>query len=215
MATGWPPLLTPSGLSGAWWVERGAVEPLPSNVDAMRETSPGDRDIWNSPALEMLCLAISNLPPTPDKVIIMSSSNEPYKEVAYEPLGDSTARLLPPCHHWRSKLLHFGAGGLATLFLALAALAIQRVALAPPSTAEIEAEAWNHCGRSSAVARQRGCVMEPLFYGWMPPACVFPELTAAHPVFEDRPWYRDKNMTIALRPEELWAGAHTMIYTPR
>ena len=145
----------------------------------------------------------------------MKSSSEPYKEIAYEPLADSTSRLAPPRRQWRSKLLHFGAGGLTTLLLALAALAVQKVALAPPTTATIEAGAWNHCGRSSAAARERGCVMEPLFYGWMPPACVFPELTAAHPVFEDRPWYRDRNMTVPLAPEELWAGAHTIIYTPR
>lgn len=145
----------------------------------------------------------------------MKSSNEPYKEVVYEPLAGSTVSTTSSPPHWRSRLLHVGAGGLMTLLLALGAFAIQRVAFAPATTAEIEAEAWNYCGRSSVVARERGCVMEPLFYGWMPPACVFPELTTAHPVFEDRPWYRDKNMTIALRPEELWQGAHTMIYTPR
>lgn len=151
----------------------------------------------------------------PRTKVNMKSSNEPYKKVAYEPLASSTVSIPSSPPHWRSKLLHFGAGGLTTLLIALAVFAIQRVAFAPATTAEIEAEAWNYCGRSSVVARERGCVMEPLFYGWMPPACVFPELTAAHPVFEDRPWYRDKNMTIALRPEELWAGAHTMIYTPR
>ncbi len=37
--------------------------------------------------------------------------------------------------------------------------------------------------------------MEPWFYGWMPSQCVFPELTATYPVFGDREFFIDKNLT--------------------
>lgn len=57
-------------------------------------------------------------------------------------------------------------------------------------------EGWNHCGRSSEEAMQRGCVMEPLFYDWMPRQCVYQELSGRYPVFEDRKWYLEKELII-------------------
>lgn len=57
-------------------------------------------------------------------------------------------------------------------------------------------EGWNHCGRSSAEAVRRGCVMEPLFYGWMPRQCVYQELVDRYPVFEDRKWYLEQDMIV-------------------
>lgn len=36
------------------------------------------------------------------------------------------------------------------------------------------------CGRTSADAIARGCVMEPLIYGWMPPHCQYSEVTDAY-----------------------------------
>lgn len=57
-------------------------------------------------------------------------------------------------------------------------------------------EEWNHCGRSSTEAMRRGCVMEPLFYGWMPRQCVYQELTDRYPVFEDRKWYLEQDMIV-------------------
>lgn len=57
-------------------------------------------------------------------------------------------------------------------------------------------EEWNHCGRSSSEAARRGCVMEPLFYGWMPRQCVYQELTDLYPVFEDRKWYFEQDMIV-------------------
>lgn len=57
-------------------------------------------------------------------------------------------------------------------------------------------EEWNHCGRSSEEAMRLGCVMEPLFYGWMPKQCVYKELSDRYPVFEDRKWYLEKDMIV-------------------
>ncbi|KAK3315705.1 hypothetical protein B0H66DRAFT_518300 [Apodospora peruviana] len=90
----------------------------------------------------------------------------------------------------------------------------RRTILRPKTADEIEAEEWNHCGRSSKVAMERGCVMEPLFYGWMPPQCVFQELSYAYPVFEDREWFSDENLTVPIAsPEKLWKGEFVKIYT--
>ncbi|PMD45849.1 hypothetical protein L207DRAFT_400627, partial [Hyaloscypha variabilis F] len=76
-------------------------------------------------------------------------------------------------------------------------------------------EDWNHCGRPSKVAIEKGCIMEPLFYGWMPSQCVFKELSDRFPVFEDRTWYTDPDLSIPIPPEELWRGEHDPIYTKR
>ena len=57
-------------------------------------------------------------------------------------------------------------------------------------------EEWNHCGRSSVEAQRRGCVMEPLFYGWMPKQCVYRKLTDQYPVFEDRKWFLKEDMIV-------------------
>ncbi|KAF2790400.1 hypothetical protein K505DRAFT_251253 [Melanomma pulvis-pyrius CBS 109.77] len=80
---------------------------------------------------------------------------------------------------------------------------------------EIEDDEWNHCGRSSQHAMDKGCVMEPLFYGWMPSKCVFPELTDQFPVFEDRTWYQDENLTQVIAPEDLYRGKHNIIWTEK
>lgn len=58
-------------------------------------------------------------------------------------------------------------------------------------------EEWNHCGRSSADAISLGCVMEPLFYGWMPRQCVYQDLTDRYPVFEDRKWYLEQDLIVS------------------
>jgi len=58
-------------------------------------------------------------------------------------------------------------------------------------------------------------MMEPLFYGWMPSRCVFKELSDQFPVFEDRIWYIDPNLTIPIPAKELWRGEHDPIYTKR
>ncbi|KAH0522989.1 hypothetical protein TsFJ059_008049 [Trichoderma semiorbis] len=74
-------------------------------------------------------------------------------------------------------------------------------------------EEWNHCGRSSEEAMQRGCVMEPLFYGWMPKQCVYKELSDRYPVFEDRKWYLEKDMINEVESEALWRGSNIKVYT--
>ncbi|KAM0485396.1 hypothetical protein ACHAPX_001382 [Trichoderma viride] len=74
-------------------------------------------------------------------------------------------------------------------------------------------EDWNHCGRSSAEAVRRGCVMEPLFYGWMPKQCVYQKLTERYPVFEDRKWFLEQAMINEVDAEALWRGDNIKVYT--
>ncbi|KAH7321835.1 hypothetical protein BKA65DRAFT_379408, partial [Rhexocercosporidium sp. MPI-PUGE-AT-0058] len=71
------------------------------------------------------------------------------------------------------------------------------------------------CGATSTEAISLGCVMEPLVYGWMPPQCLFPELTNLYPIFETKVWYTDQNHTEIVPREDLWAGKHYHIYTDR
>lgn len=116
----------------------------------------------------------------------------------------------------RTRIYPFLAGLSAALVITLLSLlAIRTLTPAPKTAAQIEAEEWNYCGRSSAVAQQRGCVMEPLFYGWMPPQCAWKDFSANWPVFQDRKWYQYKNLTGEIPPEDLWAGKHVMIYTSK
>lgn len=58
-------------------------------------------------------------------------------------------------------------------------------------------EEWNYCGRTSEEAMHRGCVMEPLFYGWMPRQCVYGALTDRYPVFEDRKWFLEEDLQVS------------------
>ncbi|KAK0721102.1 hypothetical protein B0H67DRAFT_483728, partial [Lasiosphaeris hirsuta] len=64
-------------------------------------------------------------------------------------------------------------------------------------------------------ALSRGCKMEPLFYGWIPLQCHYDSLTAQWPVFEDRPWNTDSNLTQQISVEQLMAGRHVSIWTRR
>ncbi|KAI1739814.1 hypothetical protein F4680DRAFT_459080 [Xylaria scruposa] len=118
-----------------------------------------------------------------------------------------------PKNKWNT--LSFGIGCATTIVLGAILLAIYGAFSTPKTAAEIEAEKWNYCGRSSDVARAHGCKMEPMFYGWMPARCVFDELTQSLPVFEDRKYYSDRNMTHELLPEQLWAGEYKIAYTSR
>jgi len=122
-------------------------------------------------------------------------------------------------HNHRWNALSFGIGCATTLAIVAVLLAIHSATIPDKTKAktaeEIEAEDWNYCGRSSDAARARGCVMEPMFYGWMPAKCVFRELTDSLPVFKDRTYYSDENMTRKLLPEQLWAGEYKIVYTPQ
>jgi hypothetical protein len=103
----------------------------------------------------------------------------------------------------RNRACYFTAGLLAAaLVFVLSFIATQISTPSPRTAAEREAEDWNSCGRSSTVAKERGCVMEPLFYGWMPSQCSWKD-------------FSDQNMTVPIPPEDLWAGRHVHIYTNR
>jgi hypothetical protein len=95
-----------------------------------------------------------------------------------------------PVRQRHFDILSFAMGFAASIALGAVAFSIYRKVCAPKTAAQIEAESWKYCGRSSATAMERGCVMEPMFYGWMPPQCVYQELSESLPVFEDRKYYR-------------------------
>lgn len=115
----------------------------------------------------------------------------------------------------RWNVLSFSLGCASTIILFVIAFFARHAVNAPKSAATIEAEEWNYCGRSSTIAKSRGCVMEPMFYGWMPPRCVYQELTTQYPVFEDRKYYSDVNLTQELQPHQLWDGEYAVVYTSR
>jgi hypothetical protein len=140
----------------------------------------------------------------------------------YEPLQhrdsdiSASPRPITSKSGFRTKAYSFTAGLLAAFIVFLLSLsAIHLFTPSPPTAAAREAEKWNYCGRSSKVAMERGCIMEPLFYGWMPPQCSWKEFSDRWPVFEDRTWYSDINMTIPISPEDLRVGKHVHIYTSR
>lgn len=114
----------------------------------------------------------------------MKPESDVYNNVEYSGLE------MRPVRRKHSNVLSFTAGFVASILLGAIAFSIYRTISTPKTAAEIEAESWNYCGRSSAKAMARGCVMEPMFYGWMPPQCVYQELTDSLPVFEDRKYFR-------------------------
>lgn len=143
-----------------------------------------------------------------------------YEDVQYQFLEEnenSSLRTYPRSSNLRSKIIAFTAGIATALLLTLLYLPLRNSLSSPrqyiPDT--VPDEDWNHCGRSSKIAIEKGCIMEPLFYGWMPSQCVFKELSDRFPVFEDRTWYTDPNLSISIPPEELWRGKHDPIYTKR
>ena len=150
------------------------------------------------------------------KLLSNISEKAGYDALPSSPSPDRPPRRQHSAKYWIS--LGFCAGSFAILCLLAVTFAFKLALFSPrppKSAAEIEAEDWNYCGRSSRLAKQKGCVMEPLFYGWMPPQCVYQELTKALPVFEDRKYYLDINMTQEVHPSQLWAGEHAKVYTRR
>ncbi|KAI1122118.1 hypothetical protein F5Y10DRAFT_81771 [Nemania abortiva] len=135
----------------------------------------------------------------------------------YEPLPNDAGAEVPPTRRRKEQwnILSFSIGCATAFALSAIFLTLRGVLSVPKTAAEIEAEEWNYCGRSSDIARARGCKMEPMFYGWMPAKCVFDELTQSLPIFEDRKYYSDRNMTQELLPEQLWAGEYKLAYTSR
>lgn len=67
------------------------------------------------------------------------------------------------------------------------------------------------CGRTSADAISRGCVMEPMIYGWMPPHCQYSEVTDNY-FINKWSWYADENLTIPLTEQDLWQGKSLKIW---
>lgn len=115
-----------------------------------------------------------------------------------------------------AKLFSFIAGfTAASIAILLISLNINSLSSTADKATAIEAEEWNYCGRSSKVAIERGCVMEPLFYGWMPPQCSWKQFSDHWPVFEDRTWYSDFNLTLPIQEDDLWTGKHAHIYTQK
>ncbi|CAD6452029.1 8cc49e07-1eec-41e6-800a-5c1107dae2e3 [Sclerotinia trifoliorum] len=83
--------------------------------------------------------------------------------------------------------------------------------------------AWSHrhpnlpqyldCGSTTEEALAKGCVMEPMIYGWVPQECYFPELSKQYSPFEDRKWYTDATYSVQIPPADLWAGKRKHVFT--
>jgi hypothetical protein len=148
----------------------------------------------------------------------MKTETGPYKGVSYESLLDGSVDSSTPNIQSRRRgywsFTVFSAGCMTMIAIAAITLSFGHVQVlrTPKTAAEVEAEDWNSCGRSSKVAMERGCVMEPLLYAWMPSQCVYPELSAQWPVFEDRVYWSDTNYTTQLTPAQLWAGEAKQIF---
>jgi hypothetical protein len=154
---------------------------------------------------------------TKSNLNIMKTIKELYKNVKYEALSSSTSTAAPQPKRVTpySIIIACGATCITTIAVIAAAILLRQATLAPKSAAALEAESWNYCGRSSAEAIRRGCVLEPMLYGWMPSRCVYDELTTAYPIFDDRKWYYDSNLTQEIAPEILKSGNITRIYAHR
>lgn len=59
--------------------------------------------------------------------------------------------------------------------------------------------------------------MEPMLYGWVPPACYFGNLSSQYDDFTDRNWYSDGGFGAdsEVLPEDIWAGKHQHLYVHR
>lgn len=156
------------------------------------------------------------------KAALMEFSPFKNKSLKYESLhtsdSDDASSLRPIAFPstTRHRACYFTAGLLSAALVFILSFTATKISSPSPRTAaDREAEDWNSCGRSSTVAKERGCVMEPLFYGWMPSQCSWKNFSDQWPIFEDRAWYSDKNMTVPISSEDLWAGSHVHIYTNR
>jgi hypothetical protein len=71
------------------------------------------------------------------------------------------------------------------------------------------------CGTTNEEALVRGCIMEPMVYGWMPEPCYFPELSSQYAPFEDRDWYTSREYLEEekILPTDIWAGKYKNIFT--
>lgn len=149
----------------------------------------------------------------------MKNEPEAFKDVEYETLTDEDANITPSARRrWRWNLASFGVGcvlaALITSILFLTAKSLHH----PKTAEEIEAQEseWNYCGHSSREAMELGCVMDPPLNSWMPPQCYFHELTSSlPPIFENRQYFSDVNMTQEITVEQLYNGEFSSVYTMR
>lgn len=149
----------------------------------------------------------------------MKNEPEAFKDVEYETLTDEDANIMPSARRrWRWNLASFGVGcvlaALITSILFLTAKSLHH----PKTAEEIEAQEseWNYCGHSSREAMELGCVMDPPLNSWMPPQCYFHELTSSlPPIFENRQYFSDVNMTQEITVEQLYNGEFSSVYTMR
>lgn len=156
----------------------------------------------------------------------MKNEPEAFKDVEYETLTDDETNTTPgPRRKWRWNMASFGLGCVvAALMTSILFLAANSLRHERPQTPEQEREAqeaeseseWNHCGHSSREAMALGCVMDPPLNSWMPPPCYFGELTSSlPPIFENRQYYSDVNMTQEITVAQLYNGEFPSVYTMR
>ncbi|KAK1757992.1 hypothetical protein QBC47DRAFT_373522 [Echria macrotheca] len=146
----------------------------------------------------------------------MPSKLTHYKGVHYAPLEDPSEATKPPSSWLTRNKKAVLAGVVSLLLFTAAGTSYCFIFLGHSDDHHTQTEPFmNDCGKSSAEAMARGCKMEPLFYGWIPPQCYYPDLTAEFPVFADRTWYVDQAMTTAIPERDLMEGKHSSIWTRR
>jgi hypothetical protein len=148
---------------------------------------------------------------------------EEYKDIEYESLPDESSDDGPlvPRRKFRSRfgsfqwsLASFAAGCAGALIVMGVTIGIVRAVYHPNRVEDIKAADWNYCGHNSSTAMERGCVMDPALYAWLPPQCYFHELvTSLPPIFEDRDYFADEDLTLPITQEELYLGRYDRIFT--
>ncbi|KAF4636690.1 hypothetical protein G7Y89_g1377 [Cudoniella acicularis] len=70
------------------------------------------------------------------------------------------------------------------------------------------------CGNSVAEAKAKGCVFEPMEYGWTPKQCFYQELSDMYDPMGDRPWFYGPDWKEQVPTERLRQGEEPELFTP-
>jgi hypothetical protein len=151
------------------------------------------------------------------------AKDETYQDIEYEPLSNASSSTTPRGRRWRWQwsFTSFAVGCAATVLIT--SVVLMTVAIVQRNSVhehhsmteeEVLSQDWNYCGRTSQEAVERGCLMDPALYSWMPPQCYFHDLTISlPPIFENRKYYKNENLTEEIPIEDLYAAEHHFIYT--
>jgi len=146
-----------------------------------------------------------------DRIILRSAS---YHRLADDSEFETTE--LPPKSNKSSKWTFFLSGLIVSAVLSSTGsyLLFSHPAAKPSGLEPVTIEPLT-CGTTNEEAIARGCILEPMVYGWMPAPCYFPELSSQYNPFEDRDWYtsrsyREEDKILA---RDIYAAKYKHIFT--